>query len=164
VHGENFPLGLVVQYSGMGLWGRNYTINGPTHIHYALMPHKGKWDKAKIWSASADWNQPLVVWAGDINPGVDSKPMISSVSDGVVLSYARVDYDDLTLRVFNAEGENGLKSIKPNFRYDKAILKTLDGVQLEEFPFNERGIMLNIPRFGFRTLEFTGVRTSAGKH
>jgi alpha-mannosidase len=163
VHGENFPLGLVIQYSGMGLWGRNYTINRPTHIHYALMPHKGKWDKAKIWSASADWNQQLVAWAGDINPVIDSKPMISSVSEGVVLSYARIDNDDLTLRVFNAEGENGVKSIKPNFRYDKAILKTLDGVQIEEFPFNERGVMLNIPRFGLRTLEFTRVRTNAGK-
>lgn len=157
VHGEDFPLGLVVQYSGMGLWGRNYTMNGPTHIHYALMPHKGKWDKAKIWSASADWNQPMVASIdGATRAG---KPMIASVSNGLVLSAAKTDGDDFTMRIFNPEGQSGLKSIKPNFKYDKAILRSLDGVQIEELKPDRDGIKLDIPRFGIRTIEFTHVRT-----
>ncbi len=41
-HGENFPLGLTIQYSGNGIFYRNYTIDGPTEINYALLPHKGK--------------------------------------------------------------------------------------------------------------------------
>ncbi|MGN6638521.1 MAG: glycoside hydrolase family 38 C-terminal domain-containing protein [Mucilaginibacter sp.] len=158
VHGEDFPLGLIVQYSGMGLWGRNYTINGPTHIHYALMPHKGRWDQAKIWSASADWNQPLVALVGNTGSrGVES--MIDSVSDGLVLSSAKTDGGSFTMRVFNAEGMNGLKSIKPAFKYDKAILRSLDGIQVEELKTGHNGITLDIPRFGIRTIEFTHIHT-----
>lgn len=156
VHGEDFPLGLVVQYSGMGLWGRNYTINGPTHIHYALMPHKGRWDQAKIWSTSADWNQPLVALPGDAgSKAIES--MIASVSDGLVLSSAKTDGDTFILRLFNAEGVSGSKSIKPNFKYDKAILRSLDGIQLGELKPGHDGLSLNIPRFGIRTIEFTHV-------
>jgi alpha-mannosidase len=158
IHGENFPLGLVVQYSGMGLWGRNYTINGPTHIQYALMPHKGKWDRAKVWSASADWNQPMVAKIGDAESA--GKPMISSVSNGLVLSAAKTDGDDFTMRIFNAEGENGSKLIKPNFKYDKAILRSLDGAQIEELKTDREGVKLDIPRFGIRTIEFTHVRAA----
>jgi len=160
VHGKDFPLGLVVQYSGMGLWGRNYTINGPTHIHYALMPHKGKWDQAKVWSASADWNQPLVAIARDAGLKEVAKPMIAAVSDGLVLSSAKTDGGNFTMRVFNAEGVSGLKSIKPNFKYDKAILRSLDGVQIEELKSASNGISLDIPRFGIRTVEFTHVKTN----
>ncbi|HWD89673.1 MAG TPA: glycoside hydrolase family 38 C-terminal domain-containing protein [Mucilaginibacter sp.] len=158
VHGEHFPLGLVVQYSGMGLWGRNYTINGPTHIHYALMPHKGKWDQAKIWSASADWNQPLVAIVG--NAGFKMpKPMIASSTDGLVLSAAKTEGDDFTMRVFNAEGTSGLKSIRPNFKYDRAVVRSLDGVQIEALKPGQDGVTLNIPRFGIRTIEFIHMRT-----
>jgi alpha-mannosidase len=42
-HGVDFPLGLTLQYSGTGLWGRNYRIAGPTEVHYALIPHSKKW-------------------------------------------------------------------------------------------------------------------------
>ena len=155
VHGEDFPLGLVVQYSGMGLWGRDYTINGPTHIHYALMPHAGKWDAAKVWSASADWNEPLVAHAGGAG-GVHT--LVSSVADGLVLSDAKTAGGSFTMRVFNAEGVSGKKSIKPAFKYDKAILRLLNGDRIGELPINKQGIMLDIPRFGIRTIEFTNVR------
>jgi alpha-mannosidase len=156
VHGEDFPLGLVVQYSGLGLWGKDYTIDGPTHIHYALMPHKDKWDQARVWSASADWNQPLTLVSGDAGTKAGSKPMIISASDGLVLSYAKTNNDCFTMRVFNAEGANGLKSIRPGFKYTKAIVRSLDGLQLGELKAGRDGISLHIPRFGIRTIEFIG--------
>lgn len=59
-HGENFPLGLNVQYSGAGLWGRNHTITGPTKMRYALVPHAGKWDKAGISTEASNWNEPAI--------------------------------------------------------------------------------------------------------
>jgi alpha-mannosidase len=61
-HGEDFPLALNIQYSGMGLWGRDHQINGPTTIHYALVPHAGKWDKAGIEAENANWNEPLMAF------------------------------------------------------------------------------------------------------
>jgi alpha-mannosidase len=157
-HGQDFPLGLVVQYSGMGLWGRDYTINGPTHIHYALMPHKGRWDRARVWSASADWNQPLVAVPGNAELETNDKPMITAISEGIVLSYAKTDGKQFTMRVFNAEGTSGIKMIKPGFKYTKAIVRSLDGVPLKEFKAGPGGIKLDIPRFALRTIEFINAK------
>jgi alpha-mannosidase len=33
-HGTNYPLGLTLQYSGIGLWGRDYSLCGPTEVNY----------------------------------------------------------------------------------------------------------------------------------
>jgi alpha-mannosidase len=52
-------LGLDVAYSGVGLWGRNYTLKYPTEMNYALVPHAGKWDKAGIWTESDKFNEPV---------------------------------------------------------------------------------------------------------
>jgi alpha-mannosidase len=68
-HGKDFPLGLDIQYSGMGLWNRDHTINGPTTINYALVPHAGKWDKAGIQAESANWNEPLMAAVSNEHPG-----------------------------------------------------------------------------------------------
>ena len=45
-HGKDYPLGLTAQYSGNGLWGPDYKITGPLKMKYAIVPHRGKWDKA----------------------------------------------------------------------------------------------------------------------
>ena len=47
-HGEDYPLGLTAQYSGPGLWGPDYKITHPLRMKYAIIPHRGKWDKAAI--------------------------------------------------------------------------------------------------------------------
>ena len=49
-HASDYPLGLTLQYSGAGLWGRDYWIQGPTEVKYALLPHAGNWEKANIWA------------------------------------------------------------------------------------------------------------------
>ena len=51
-HGKDFPLALNVQYAGKGLWGRDYIIDRPTEISYALIPHAGTWEKSRIWTQS----------------------------------------------------------------------------------------------------------------
>lgn len=47
-HGKDYPLGLTAQYSGGGLWGPDYKITQPLKMKYAIIPHRGKWDKASI--------------------------------------------------------------------------------------------------------------------
>lgn len=59
VHGDGLPPGLVVQYSGKGLWGMNYTVDGPTRMRYALLPHAGNWQEADIESVRGQWTAPL---------------------------------------------------------------------------------------------------------
>ncbi len=50
-HGPGYPLALTVQYSGPGLFGRDYSISGPTTMDYAILPHTGRWDRAGVWTA-----------------------------------------------------------------------------------------------------------------
>ena len=63
-HGKDFPLALNVQYAGKGLWGRDYIIDRPTEISYALIPHAGTWEKSRIGHKANDamslWSQPWV--------------------------------------------------------------------------------------------------------
>jgi alpha-mannosidase len=49
IKGEEHSFGFTLQYSGNGLFSRNYTIEGPSEINYALVLHQGKWDEAGIW-------------------------------------------------------------------------------------------------------------------
>lgn len=57
-HGPNHPLGLTLQYAGKGLWGRDYRVDGPTEVRYALVPHEGRWDEANVPALSASWQEP----------------------------------------------------------------------------------------------------------
>ncbi len=159
-HGEDFPLGLTLQYSGMGLWGRNYTISGPTHIHYALMPHQGKWDAANVWSASAQWNEPLMAYASKSDVPLATSSLISNPSGNLSMTTAKSEGDTLTIRVFNAGGQTGRQIIRPKFTFDKAVLENLDGKVLEELPhpMQNNEVALYIPKFGIRTIRFTHVQ------
>ncbi len=155
-HGENFPLGLTIQYSGMGLWGRDYQLNGSTNVHYALMPHEGKWDKAAVWSASANWNEPMFAEVADLGSKLSSESLINA--DRLVLTSAKTQDHTFTARFFNAEGENGAKSIKLNFDFDTAEVIDLNGNRLEVLAKSTSGkeklITLSIPKFGFCTIRF----------
>jgi alpha-mannosidase len=159
-HGKNFPLGLVTQYSGMGLWGRNHTTEGPTNIHYAIMPHAGKWDKAGVWSASAQWNEPLVVRAG-ASVGLKEASLVSP-QKGLVLTSATSNDKAVMLRFFNAEGESGKKRIILNFKFSKAQLIELNGnvsgnLKLVHLAKGQTAVELTIPKFGFKTISFTRI-------
>ncbi|WP_207534571.1 hypothetical protein [Desertivirga arenae] len=59
-YGNDFPLSLTLQYSGMGLWGMNYKIKGSSVIHYSIVPNEGNWDKALLNAESTFINEPLI--------------------------------------------------------------------------------------------------------
>ena len=59
-HGPEFPLGLTLQYAGKGLWARDYRVDGPTEVRYALVPHAGRWDAADIPAVAASWQEPPI--------------------------------------------------------------------------------------------------------
>lgn len=157
-HGENFPLGLVTQYSGMGLWGRSYFTDGPTNIHYALMPHAGKWDKAGVWSASAQWNEPLVVQEGNSSAAAKQQTLVNP-QKGLILTSAQDNGKDVELRFFNAEGETGKKKIDLNFKYTKAQLVELNGkvsgdLKVVKGANGQTSLEVLVPKFGIRTIRF----------
>lgn len=160
-HGENYPLGLDIQYSGMGLWGRNYTIAGPTEINYALIPHAGKWDKAGIWTAATKWNEPLIVCAGgaDLQQG---RSLIKVSDNHVEISSIQFDGNDMLVRFFNAGATSNI-NVLLNCNADKAALVELDGrkkqsLTLTRSTATEKAIHFMIPRFGIRTVRINNAR------
>jgi alpha-mannosidase len=98
-HGRNFPLGLTLQYSGNGLFFRNYTINGPSEINYALIPHLGRWDKSGIWTEGTKWNEPLMTGMVGNVLSERTKSLITPVSgSGWEISSVTMDGNDLLIR------------------------------------------------------------------
>ncbi len=171
-HGAGYPLGLTLQYAGTGIFWHNYELNGPSQIHYALLPHGGKWDQAGIWSASCNWNEPMVSLVGPPAPGVFPNSQAIPAASRSLLELNQADWEvsaiyltgqDLCVRLFNAEGSQGIHRIYPGFSADGALLIALDGHVLKrlELKKDKRGktyTELRIPRFGIRTLRFLQAR------
>jgi alpha-mannosidase len=155
-HGENFPLGLVTQYSGMGLWGRNYYTQGPTNIHYAIMPHAGKWNKAGVWLAAAQWNEPMLATISN-SSAVYAQTSMLTVPEGVVLTSAENNKSKVSLRFFNAEGIPGKKRIKLNFKFSEAKVVELNGKIINRLKpvkglNGQNYIDIQMTQFGLRTI------------
>lgn len=152
-HGADNPLGLTAQYSG-GLWGPDYKITVPLKMKYAIIPHRGKWDKASIATGSDCWNEPLLC---SYFPSLELKnqSFVNLRNTGYQLSAAKLQEGKIMLRLFNAEGSD--KKCKVTFDIP------LSGV--EEVDLNGNGIgkkkihtyagksemLVSMPRFGIKT-------------
>lgn len=157
-HGENFPLGLDVQFSGMGLWGRDYSISGSTHLHYAILPHAGDWNQADIWAASARWNEPMIAIEGGAEKYKKFASFILAKSPGLTLTAAEEKDNQLTVRVLNTDNSAD-QSLHLKFNYGKATLLDLNGNSLADASFTDENKVLKfrVPKFGFRTIRFSDV-------
>lgn len=162
-HGEDFPLGLTLEYSGVGLWGRNYSVTGPTDVHYSLIPHEGKWDKSGLWTASEEWNQPMVVKVLDAEPvAAKSRSLVDVKGSGYDITSLNANGNDLVIRVFNAEGNAAPRQIVFDGTASKAELLELDGrkrgdIQLKKDASGKTVLTLSMPRFGIRTVKLFNI-------
>lgn len=158
-HGSDFPLGLTTQYSGRGLWGRDYKLTGPTTISYALIPHKGLWDEAALEQKRQQLEEPLLTSVLTKMPKQPTQSVLQIETPGWLLSRAQVFKEERLLRIYNAENEeeNGIISFTKNPGTISVV--NLNGRNLEEVEVVENNgvyqVALNIPRFGFTTLKIT---------
>lgn len=143
-HGPNFPLGLDIQYAGMGLWGRNYTIDGPTTVNYAIVPHKGNWEEGNIPAENLKWNDPLAAYNS-----------IFTLEGGAVQISSMTWQDDrLIVRLYNPS----TKAVQAHLDFKKAIagaeLIELNGNTNENTKaiMNNKQVIVDLPRFAIRTL------------
>lgn len=164
-HGENFPLGLTIAYSGIGLWGRNYTIKYPTEMSYALIPHAGKWDKSGIWTEGTKFNEPMAATLMDSAPASTDmvRSMIGLSGTGLEVSSVTIAGKDLLVRLFNAEGDASPKKISLDAYADKAEIVALNDKPLQTLVINKdvaakANVSISMPRFGLRTIKFLNVR------
>jgi alpha-mannosidase len=157
-HGENFPLGLTIQYSGNGIFYRNYTLDGPTEIHYALLPHKGTWEAAGLWAEANKWNEPLIVTPA----AEDGQRSLLQTERGVEVSSITHDGNALLVRLFNTAAKSPTVKVYLGFNAKSAATIELDGRPIKTLPIhtNKTGrswVELPIPQFGIRTIKFEHV-------
>ncbi|GAB1358242.1 hypothetical protein MASR1M31_00200 [Porphyromonadaceae bacterium] len=125
-HDTSNTLGLTIQYVGKGLWGRNYKIEQPTAIRFALIPHSNRWDKAGLWNESVRWNEPLRAVARDRQRSDKGRSFIT-LSKGVELSAVQHTGDAILFRVFNAEGGERPLTVGLNFPIKEVVEVDLRG-------------------------------------
>jgi alpha-mannosidase len=150
-HGANFPLGLNIQYSGMGLWGRNYTIDGPTAVHYAIVPHAGNWEQGNISMENNKWNEPLLVFSGNM-------PEQSVFqANGAQVTAVVWEEDGMLIRLFNPSAGNSHASLSFTKDINSAALVELNGKQRAVINVIKKQVLLELPPFGIRTLKIKKV-------
>ena len=152
--GENEPLGLTAQYSGKGLWGVNYAITQDLEMHYALLPHRGKWNQAHISAASSQWNEPLTGrFCRNILP--EQKSFITLNQRGYEITSLIMEEQAFILRLFNAEENNQSLHIQFHFPVKKIEEIRLDNQVVSEIPLTfsakKSETTLHIPPYGIRT-------------
>ena len=163
VHGADYPLGLVLQYSGIGLWGRHYDLAGPSLLRYALVPHKGLWDQAGIPAESASWNEPLIAVLTSPNSPTRSakKSLVQLSGSGWEVTSMGVQGNSLWIRLFNAFGDDRGQRLSLDGPHLKVSLVELNGDRREvpQATATREGrtaVELAIPRFGLRTIKVQG--------
>jgi alpha-mannosidase len=162
VHGVNDPLGLTLQYSGIGLWGHNYSLHGPTEVNYALVPHVGNWEQAALWAEDDGWNESLHTefCKSETAPAVASRSLLSFDHDGWEVPAMRLKNGKVYIRLFNASGEAAQRNLTYDGPVAKAELVQLNDELLREIPVTKDSVGrahfdLALPRFGVGTLRIT---------
>jgi alpha-mannosidase len=158
-HGENFPLGLTTQYSGYGLWGRNYAIKNATKMSYQLLPHQENWQRAGVSFQNEIIKEPLQTSFTTVKPKTFSKSFITTSSPALTVTSCTYQGNDLYVRVFNASKTATEAKIKVHFSANKATLMNLDGTEAANLPLlalnsSAKEVSLKMNPFGITTLKF----------
>jgi len=151
-YGSDFPLGLTLQYSGIGLWGVNYAITQPLRVNYALLPHRNAWDEAGVETKNTGWNEPPVI----------VKLGKSKMSEHSFLRFNRPGYEisackpdgnqAVILRIFNSESDGKPVQIDFKFPVKNCTEIALNGESQSVCQIKNNSIRISIPHFGIKTL------------
>ncbi|MGY4386077.1 alpha-mannosidase [Pedobacter sp. UYP24] len=158
-HDEYGLLGLTLQYSGMGLWGRNYSISGPSEYHYALVPHPGNWDKANIWTKSLAFNEPLQVrLSEDSEQSSISTSLITLSNPNIEVSSVQLEDAAVLFRLFNPSAATVNANVAVNLSAKAVRLIELNGKIIRELAIKKAkegktNLVINIPAFGISNIK-----------
>ena len=145
---------MTAQYSGGGLWGPNYKITQPLKMKFAIIPHRGKWDKASIATRSDCWNEPLLSFYQS-TARLESKFFVDLQNTGYQVSAAKLQNGKILLRLFNAEGNDMRRKITLGMPLSGVEEVDLNGNCIERKKINTRDgkaeMTISMPRFGIKT-------------
>lgn len=127
-YSEDYPLSMTVQFSGNGLWGRDYSIESHTEMNYSLMPHCGNWKDARITEESEKYNGS--VFTTYSSSPIDSQSLINTTGSGYIVSAFYPTEGGYILRLYNAAGDSSPKKIKIGFPVSEIVPVDLKGEYL----------------------------------
>ena len=152
--GKGEALGLTVQYSGAGLWGRKYTITEATSINYALIPHRGDWDEAGIEQIRALRAEPLLCSLHE-EAEMTSASLMELSGKGYELVAAYPVEEGIVVRLYNAAADEKPQRLMLGFEAEKVEQVDLNGKTTDQMEVKTRkgksSFEVQMPRFGFRT-------------
>lgn len=148
-------LGITVQYSGAGLWGRRYPIMGKTTMRCALVPHQGEWDAARLEQVRARRSEPLVC-SLHAAADVERNSLLEVANSAYELVAAYPVEQGVIVRLYNASGDESPCELLINGECDKVAEIDLNGKTLQYLAL-QRGaegcsVDISAPRFGIKTL------------
>ena len=152
--GKGEALGLTVQYSGAGLWGRKYPITEATSINYALIPHRGDWDEAGIEQIRAMRAEPLLSSLHE-EAEMTSASLMELSGKGYELVAAYPSEEGIVVRLYNAAADEKPQRLMLGFEAEKVEQVDLNGKTTDQMEVKTRkgksSFEVQMPRFGFRT-------------
>ena len=159
-HGPDHPPALVMGWGWEGgFWWGKCPLRGTQQVSYALIPHTGAWDEARISRESGCWNEPLLPQIVDGQPDntAHSRSLVSVSGAGIEIPTLLFQGRNLSVRLFNGEGDATERTISLGVRPLSVDLVELDGRlvrRLEVRPASggRYEVKLSMPRFGIRTL------------
>lgn len=92
---------------------------GVHHFVYAVMPHKGSWQKAEVVQAAHNLNNPLITFSSSMHLNFNSVSFIQVSHPSVVLSAFKMSEkssDSVVVRLFECHG--GCSDVKVTFKFD----------------------------------------------
>ena len=154
-HGKGEPLGLTVQYSGMGLWGRDYPLRGSTEMRYAIVPHRGEWCDANLEQIRALSNEPLLC-SLHADSELENVSLLNVEGTGYEVVAAYPIADGWVVRLYNAAGDDKSRNVKIMAECCNVAEIDLNDNIVGNYNLkkNKAGTSFDIamPRFGIKTL------------
>lgn len=164
-HGPDYPPALVLAWGSDAppFWGDS-PLEGEHEAGYALVPHAGRWDEAGLWLASRHWSEPpipqLMTGKPDVRDRAESLVTVSG--KGFDVPTMMVKGKDLFVRLFNAEGGEAQCIVSLPVKPTNVELVELDGRKIHDLSVERDAdgrfqVAVVMPRFGLRTIRFSGV-------
>ena len=159
-HGPDHPLALVLAWGWEGgFWWGKCPLRGVHQASYAILPHTGLWDEARLSEETTRWNEPLIAQLMDSGPAqqADSRSFVTVSGRGIEISAAVVEDRSVSIRLFNGEGDASERTVSLQAAPTRVELVELDGRVIRQLPVRRASngryaVSLSLPRFGIRTL------------
>lgn len=163
-HGKDFPLSLVLAWGWVGAYYGDCPLSGKHEAAYAVIPHGGNWEQAKLSQETGHWNEPLLaqIMKGKPKAGNETQSLITVSGDGIETPTMMVKGKDLLIRFFNSSDSESSPTVSLVIKPVRVELVELDGRTIRKLPIKRTAegryaVQLTMPRFGIRTLRCYGV-------